>query len=81
VQELEAQTQQRQESAIRARQDAVAASQRLEQLRLDLDRFKSEAAAADKALGAAAAEAAAARARLTNPLRHPLMEQWRGGGR
>jgi hypothetical protein len=80
LQQLEAQHQQRQQAATHARQDAVGAAERLEQYRQDAARFRSEAAAAEQGLGFAAARAAEARSRLTNPLRHPLVEQWRGGG-
>ncbi|KIY96772.1 hypothetical protein MNEG_11187 [Monoraphidium neglectum] len=80
VQQLEAQQQQRAESAARSKQEAAEAAARLERLRQDAQRFKADAAEADRALGAAAAAVAEARRRVANPLRHPALQRWRGGG-
>ncbi|GBF88114.1 hypothetical protein Rsub_00826 [Raphidocelis subcapitata] len=81
VSRLEAAQQQRRDSAARAKREAAEAAARLEQLRLDAVQFKADASKADAALGIAAAEVAAARQRMSNPLKHPLVAQWRGGGK
>jgi peptidoglycan hydrolase CwlO-like protein len=75
VQQLEAQQQQKEKDVQRMRSDIIKAQQQRDQARSDVERFRLEAALAEKALAALNEQVAAARRQL-NPLNHPLVRDF-----
>lgn len=74
VQQLEAQQQQKESDLQRAKDDIVKAHNKREQAKTDIERFRKEAALAEKALAALQDQVVQARKQF-NPLNHPRVRE------